>query len=920
MMPLLFLALVFLARACTALNDEGMALLDFRKEITIDPLGALATWNGEDATPCNWSGIVCDQAGNVSRILLQGMMLSGTISPELSRLSHLRALVLSNNAFSGSIPAELALVTTMWKLNVSDNALSGTIPKEFGALASLRMVDMSGNALSGSIPASLFSSCGRLRYVDFSNNNFTGSVPDLLGSCRRLTGIDLSNNLLSGSIPEQLGDLTSLQYMSLTTNALSGLIPQSLANCTSLNYLDLSRNQLDGHLPDFFTNLKSITVFFAGENRLSGGVPSEILYHRSLVSLNLSFNGLSGSLPDASECAVLQVVDLAANHLTGSMPTALVSCARLNFLNVSGNQLSGFIPPQVTKLTVVQTLDLSSNNLSGQIPSEIGSLSNLSVLRLGSNPAVTGVIPPGIGKILDLVILDLQRMNLQGSIPSALADCRFLLELDFSNNNLTGTIPASLSNATYLKVLDLEGNNLSGSIPEDFGKLSNLEHLDLSINQLSGGIPSALGNIQTLSFLNVSYNQLSGLIPRNGVLQRFNASSFLENVGLCGPPLGISCSSTTPTSSPLALQSNRKTHVLGASAIAAIVATAVIALGVVVIFVMNFRALRKITEDRVAESTPPSPESGPKIVGKLVLFSKTLQANYEDWEAGSKALLDKDRVIGSGTLGTVYKVNFDAGVVMAVKKLETLGRIKNQVEFEEEIGRLANVRHPNLVAMQGYFWSSTTQLLLSDFVPNGSLYNHLHEQDAGLGQLTWKRRFKIALGTAQGLAYLHHDLRPPIVHFDLKSSNILLDHNFKPQLSDFGISKLLPVLDTYVTSRRFYSALGYMAPELACQSIQLSEKCDVYSFGVILLELATGRHPVENAEAECIVLCDDVRSGLERGRGPTCIDPDLGTASQTEVMQVLKLGLVCTSQTPSKRPSMAEVVQVLESVKFGNDL
>eukprot|EP00250_Pteridium_aquilinum_P016241 c23019_g1_i1 orf=293-3079(+) len=915
MAPLLLLALLFVPIMCASLNDEGQALLDFRKQISRDPNGVLASWKSEDATPCTWAGVVCDQEGNVSRILLQGFDLSGTISPELSRLSRLRALVLSNNSFSGSIPSELSLITTLWKLNVSNNALSGTIPQELGALGSLRMLDMSGNVLSGTIPTTLFSSCGRLRYVDFSHNNFSGMVPTLLGSCPRLTGIDLANNVLTGAIPQQLGALTSLQYLSLSSNALSGTIPQSLTNCTSLNSFDVSRNQLGGQIPTSFINLKSMTVFSVAENLLSGGVPSEILYHPSLQSLNLSFNVLSGSLPDAGTCTALESLDVAANKLTGSIPTALLSCSGLYYLNVSGNQISGSIPTQLSKLTAVQTLDLSSNNLSGQIPSEIGSLSSLVVLRLGSNPAVSGSIPPEIGKILELTLLDLERMDLQGSIPLALADCRFLLELDLSDNSLTGSIPASLSNATYLKVLNLEGNNLSGSIPEDLGNLANLQHLDLSINQLSGEIPSTLGNIQTLSFLNLSYNSLSGLIPRNGVLQRFNASSFEGNTGLCGAPLTLSCSA----SSPPGLQSNKKPHVLRASAIAAIVATAVIALGVVVIFVMNFRALRKITDDRVFESTPPSPETNP-ILGKLVLFSKTLPAKYEDWEAGSKALLDKDCAVGSGTLGTVYKATFDAGVSMAVKKLETLGRIKNSEEFEEEIGRLANVRHPNVVVMQGYFWSSTMQLLLSDFIPNGSLYDHLHKQDAGLGQLTWRRRFRIALGTARGLAYLHHDCRPPIVHFDLKSSNILLDHDFEPHISDYGLSKLLPMLDTYVTSRRFYSALGYVAPELACQSIRLNEKCDVYSFGVILLELATGRHPVENAEAECVVLCDDVRSALEKGRGPSCIDPDLGTASQIEVMQVLKLGLVCTSQTPSKRPSMAEVVQVLESIQSGNDL
>ncbi|MCO5601238.1 hypothetical protein L7F22_055357 [Adiantum nelumboides] len=910
MLPLLLLAFVLAPIACAALNEEGQALQDFRNGITQDPLKALATWETGDATPCTWSGVLCDDEGNVTRILLQGLRLSGTISPALSNLHRMRYLVLSNNSFSGSIPAELSLISSLWKLNVSNNALSGTVPQELGALGSLRMLDVSDNFLFGTIPATFFRSCGRLRYVDFSNNNLTGSVPALLGGCERLTGIDLSHNALQGSIPEQLGALSSLQYLSLSFNVLSGFIPQSLANCTSLNYLDLSMNQLTGQVPAFLGSLKSITLFWAGGNLLSGGLPTDLLYHLSLQSLNLSFNALTTSLPDGGVCSALQVLDVASNHLTGSIPTSLLSCARLQFLNISNNQLSGSLPTQLSKLTSMQTIDLSFNNFSGQIPSEIGSLSNLSILRLGSNPGINGIIPPDIGKIEDLIILNLQKMDLQGGIPLALADCRFLLELDLSNNNLTGSIPASLSNATFLKSLDLEGNKLSGNIPEDLGKFSNLEHLDLSINQLSGDIPSSLGNIETLSFLNLSYNRLSGLIPRNGALQRFNASSFLGNAGLCGAPLGVSCSVASPQTT--------KTRVLGASAIAAIVATAFIALGVVVIFVMNFRALRKMTEDRVFESTPPSPETNP-ILGKLVLFSTTLPAKYEDWEAGSKALLDKDCVVGSGTLGTVYKATFDAGVSMAVKKLETLGRIKNSEEFEEEIGRLANVRHPNLVIMQGYFWSPTMQLLLSDFIPNGSLYDHLHQQNAGYRQLTWKRRFNIALGTARALTYLHHDCRPQILHLDLKSSNILVDHDFVPHLSDYGLSKLSPVLDTYVTSRRFYSALGYVAPEVACQSIRLSEKCDVYSFGVVLLELATGRHPVEDAEADCILLCDAVRSALERGRGPSCIDPDLGPASQLEVMQVLKLGLVCTSQTPAKRPSMAEVVQVLESIESGND-
>lgn len=904
----------------SALNDEGLALIAFRDQITRDPFGVFKTWNSADSTPCAWKGVLCDQNNNVSRILLQNYQLVGSIAGELSRLHHLRLLVLPGNNFTGSLSSELSVISSLWKLNVSHNALSGSVPPELGQLGSLRMLDLSANFFSGAIPTQLFEDCGRLRYISLSNNNFSGTIPPSLGSCPRLVGIDLSSNSLQGPIPGQLGDLSALQYLSLSSNALAGFVPQALSNCTSLSYLDLSGNKFYGQLPLGIVDLRSLVFLIASENLLSGVLAPELLYQQSLQFLNLSFNGLSGqlsALPTGGNCSNLKVLDLAANKFGGLVPDTLGSCDQLSFLNVSGNQLSGSIPGELGRLSAARSVDLSANSLSGTIPREIGNLTNLSILRLGINP-MQGSIPPEIGKIEDLIILDLQKMNLQGNIPLALTNCRFLLELDLSHNNLTGNIPGSLGSIMYLRFLDLENNKLSGNIPGELGNLSNLEHLDLSNNHFSGRVLPSLGNIQMLSFLNLSYNRLTGPIPRNGALQRFNKTSFLGNAGLCGLPLSVSCVALSP-SSALGPGSNTKRHVLRGSAIAAIVAAAVIALGVVVITVMNFRTLRKRREALVYESTPSSPDASP-VLGKLVLFSKSLPTKYEDWEAGTKALLDKDCMIGSGTLGMVYKATFDAGISMAVKKLESLGRIKDSEEFEEEIGRLANVKHSNLVVMQGYFWSATMQLLLSDFIPNGSLFFHLHERGAGQEPLNWGRRFQIAIGTARGLAYLHHDCRPQILHFDLKSSNILLDDDFEPHISDYGLSKLLPMLDTYVSSSRFYSALGYVAPELACQSLRLTDKCDVYSFGIILLELATGRRPVEHTDPDVIVLCEYVRVTLEQGHGASCVDPDLRTASEGEIMQVLKLGLVCTSQTPSKRPSMAEAVQVLESIKPGGDL
>lgn len=492
---------------------------------------------------------------------------------------------------------------------------------------------------------------------------------------------------------------------------------------------------------------------------------------------------------------------------------------------------------------------------------------------------------------------------------------------DVSGNKLEGEIPQNLYNLTNLEFLDLHQNQLNGSIPSNLGNLSRLQYLDLSHNSLSGSIPSSLGNLKNLTHFNLSSNNLSGVIPPIATLQGFGPSAFSNNPFLCGAPLGTLCTrnGTTPPSA------SRKPKVLSVSAIVAIVAAAVILAGVCVVSIMNFKARNRKKDEQmmIVESTPLGSTESNVIIGKLVLFSKSLPSKYEDWEAGTKALLDKESLIGRGTIGTVYRSDFEGGISIAVKKLETLGRIRNQDEFEQEIGRIGNLQHPNLVAFQGYYWSSTMQLILSEFVPNGNLYDNLHgfgypgtSTSSGNRELNWSKRFQIAVGTARALAYLHHDCRPPILHLNIKSSNILLDDKYEAKLCDYGLGKLLPILDNHGLTK-FHNAVGYIAPELA-QSMRQSEKCDVYSFGVILLELVTGRKPVESPTAnEVVVLCEYVRGLLETGSASQCFDTRLLGYAENELIQVMRLGLICTSEDPSRRPSMAEVVQVLESIRNG---
>ncbi|XVE57780.1 hypothetical protein DITRI_Ditri04bG0117100 [Diplodiscus trichospermus] len=849
---------------------EKEILLQFKGNITDDPYNSLTSWvpNGN---PCvDFSGVFCNPEGFVDKIVLWNTSLSGQLPAALSGLSSLRVLTLFGNRFSGNIPQEYSLLQTLWKINVSSNALSGSIPDFIGDIPNIRFLDFSKNGYTGEIPFALFKNCYKTKYVSFSHNSLSGSIPGSIQNCSKLEGFDFSFNNLTGELPSRICDISVLKYVSVGSNALNGTMVEEMSKCQSLLYLDLSRNSF------------------------SGLAPLVVLEFKNMTYLNVSHNGFIGEITEIGTCSeTVEFIDASWNSLDGEIPTSISNCKSL------------------------KVLDLGYNRLKGTIPVNIGDMGRLLAISLANN-SLSGTIPAGFGSIELLQVLDLHNLDLAGGIPDDISNCRFLRELDVSGNTLEGHIPNTLYNMSNLEILDLHRNRLNGSIPSSLGNLSKIQFLDLSQNSLSGSIPPSLGNLIMLTHLNLSYNNLSGIIPTVQTIQSFGASAFFNNPGLCGSPLA-SCSGTGNPST------SGKTKVLSVSAIVAIVAAAVILIGVCVVSIMNIRTRKSKKEEVtvVVESIPPGSSDSNVIIGKLVLFSKSLPSKYEDWEAGTKALLDKECLIGGGSIGTVYRTSFEGGISIAVKKLETLGRIRNQDEFEQEIGRLGNLHHPNLVAFQGYYWSSTMQLILSEFIPNGNLYDNLHGLNnqgtsTGVGntELSWSRRFHVALGTARALSYLHHDCRPPILHLNIKSTNILFDERYQPKLSDYGLVKLLPLLDNYGLTK-FHNSVGYVAPELA-QSLRLSEKCDVYSFGVILLELVTGRKPVESPTVnEVVILREYVRGLLERGSASACFDTGLRGFAESELIQVVKLGLICTSELPSRRPSMAEVVQVLESIRSG---
>lgn len=466
-------------------------------------------------------------------------------------------------------------------------------------------------------------------------------------------------------------------------------------------------------------------------------------------------------------------------------------------------------------------------------------------------------------------------------------------------------------------------NNLTGTIPAALANLSNLQHVDLSFNHLSGSLPKELTNLSHLLSFNISHNNLQGELPVGGFFNTISPSSVFGNPSLCGSAVNRSCPSvhqkpivlnpnSSDSSNGSSLNHRHRKIVLSISALIAIGAAAFITLGVVAITLLNIHVRSSMSRSPAmlalsgGEDFSCSPTNDPNY-GKLVMFS-----GDADFVAGAHALLNKDSELGRGGFGVVYRTILRDGRSVAIKKLTVSSLIKSQDEFEREVKKLGMIRHHNLVALEGYYWTPSLQLLIYEYISSGSLYKHLHDGPS-MNCLSWRHRFNIILGMAKGLAHLHH---MNIIHYNLKSTNILIDDSGEPKVGDFGLARLLPTLDRCVLSSKIQSALGYMAPEFACRTVKITEKCDVYGLGVLVLEVVTGKRPVEYMEDDVVVLCDMVRGALEDGRVEECVDGRLrGNFPADEAIPVIKLGLICASQVPSNRPDMEEVVNILELIQ-----
>ncbi|KAM4098049.1 hypothetical protein ACJW30_07G047300 [Castanea mollissima] len=729
------------------------------------------------------------------------------------------------------------------------------------------------NQLSGHLPPSIGNWLPNLKVLYLWGNELKGIIPSSISNASTLVELELGANYFSGSIPNTLGNLRHLERLNLVNNYLTSNSSTlelsflfSLTNCVDLTSIVVADNPLNGTLPISIGNFStSLEEFEAFNCNIKGIIPREIGNLSNLMTLNLK-----------------------NNELVGPIPSTVGGMRNLQGLYLQHNRLQRSIPKGICQLRKLDELFLNHNKLFGPIPTCWGSLSKLQKLYLNSNKLTS--IPSSFWSLTEILQLNLSSNSLSGYLPLDVGKLEHVTQMDLSWNKLSGDIHA-IRGLCSLVSLSLAHNKFQGPIPQSFGKLISMEHLDLSDNNFSAEIPKSLMKLKCLKYFNVSFNRLRGEIPFGGAIAQFSASSFMGNQALCGPPQ----LKVPPCETSNVGQST--TTVIVRYILPAMIAT------ILALFLI-YALLRRQKRDAKHNGQ-----------GDLLALATWRRITYLELEQATNGFSEAN-LVGKGSFGLVYKGTLSDGTTVAIKvfNLNIEGGFKS---FEVECDVLCSIRHRNLVKIISSCSSIDFKALVLEYMPKGSLQKWLYSHSHFLDML---ERLGMMIDVASSLEYLHHGCPLPVVHCDLKPSNILLNKDKVALVSDFGISKFLGNEDS-MTKTMTLATIGYMTPEYGSQEI-ISTRGDVYNYGILLMETFTRKNPIDEMFAGEMSLKGWVRQSLPHSVIEV-IDSNLLKKGEENfnakldcMLSIMQLAMTCSTEAPEERSNMRDVVTTLKNIKL----
>jgi len=845
----------------------------------LDPMNNLENWNKGDPCTSNWTGVFCHKTNDahlhVTELQLFKRNLSGTLAPEVSLLSQLRTLDFMWNNLTGSIPKEIGNITTLKLLLLNGNQLSGFLPDEIGNLQNLNRLQVDQNQILGPIPKS-FANLRSAKHIHMNNNSLSGPIPSELSRLPVLLHLLVDNNNLSGPLPPELAEAPVLKILQADNNNFSGSsIPSTYSNISTLLKLSLRNCSLQGTIPD-----------------LSG--------ISQLVYLDLSWNKLTGSIPTNKLSLNTTTIDLSQNMLNGTVPFNFSGLPNLQLLSIENNHLDGAVPSTIWNDVILTgnrslILDFQNNSLK-TIPAAFNTPPNVTVM-LSGNPVCANSSGTPIASLCQPQSVNQQTSKQMQGTGLNCSPCPTDKNYEY---NPSSPIPCFC--AVPLGVgLRLKSPGITdfypyeGAFGVDITSLLQLFVYQLHIEHYIWEVGPRLNMHLMLFPSNTSLFNMSEVVRLRHVLAGWEIT-LLDMFGpyeLLNFTLG-SYADEYPNAASSGLSKAAMGGIL-ASTMAGAFALSALA----TILIMRRRSRhRSRTISRRSLS-----RFSVKIDGvRCFKFEEMARATNN---------FDILAQVGQGGYGKVYRGTLDDGEIVAVKRAHE-DSLQGSKEFCTEIELLSRLHHRNLVSLVGYCDEEDEQMLVYEFMPNGTLRDHLSsksKRSPGFGL-----RLHIALGASKGILYLHTDANPPIFHRDVKASNILLDSKFVAKVADFGLSRLAPVPDIEGTLAGHVSTVvkgtpGYLDPEYFLTH-KLTDKSDVYSLGVVFLEMLTGMKPIEHGKN----IVREVNKAYQSGNICEIVDGRMGLCPPDCISRFLLLATKCCQDETDDRPSMSEIVRELEAI------